>query len=83
MKEENNMPTLDDLYNALEKSGEAELSECIKTAAMTSKLINPLLEGPIPKEMEELFAVCRSPQISQIILGDSVEDVLKKMKGGE
>ena len=83
MGQENNTPTLDDLCKMLEKSGEMGLSEQIKQSAMASRLLNPLSEGPIPKEIEGLFVICRKPQISQVILFDSVEDVFKKMKGGK
>lgn len=53
MQEEKSMPTLDDLCKALEKAGKTKLSDQIRQSMTASRLLNPLLEGSLPKEMNE------------------------------
>ena len=51
MKEEKNMPTVDDFCKALEKSGKTKASNHIRQSIVASRLLNPLLADSLPKEM--------------------------------
>lgn len=74
MQEEKSLPTTDDFFKALEKSGKAKMSDQIRHSMAVSRLLNPLLEGSLPKEMNDKLAVFRTPAISQCIVYDSIED---------
>ena len=54
------------------KAREFKVSNQIEQTAMACKLLNPLLEGPLPEEMNEKLAVFRKPTISQCVVCDSV-----------
>lgn len=85
MKEEKNMPTVDDFCKALENQGKTELSDQIRQSMLASRLLNPLLNvnGSLPKEMDEKLAIFRKPEISQIIIYDSIEDIINEKKAGD
>ena len=75
MQEEKNMPTVDEFCKALEKSGKTKVSDQISQSMAASRLLNPLLEGSLPKEMNEKLAVFRTPAISECIVFDSIEEI--------
>ena len=83
MKEEKNMPTVDDFCKALEESGNTRASDQIRQSIAASRLLNPLLEGSLSKEMNEKLAVFRTPAISECIVYDSIEDITNEKKAGD
>lgn len=83
MQEEKNMPTIDDFCKLLEKSGKTKVSDQIRQNIAASRLLNPLLEGSLPKEMNEKLAVSRTPAISECIVYDSIEDIANEKKAGD
>lgn len=85
MKEEKNFPTVDDFCKALENRGKTELSDQIRQSMLAGMLLNPLLNvnGSLPKEMAEKLAVFRTPEISQVIAYDSIEDISNEKKAGD
>lgn len=82
MQEEKNMPTIDDFCKVLEKSGKTKASNHIREL-VASRLLNPLLEGSLPKEMNEKLAVFRTSAISECIVYDSIEDIANEKKAGD
>jgi len=56
-----------------ENKKKQKTSDHIDTIA--SRLLNPLLEGALPEEMNDKLAVFRTPTISQCIVCDSIEDI--------
>lgn len=83
MQEEKNMSTVDDFCKALEKSGKTKASNHIRQSVVASRLLNPLLEGSLPKEMNEKLDVFRTPAISECIVYDSIEDIANEKKAGD
>lgn len=83
MLEEKNMPTVDDFCKALEESGNKKASDQIRQSMAASRLLNPLLEGSLPKEMNEKLAVFRTPAISECIVYDSIEVFNIEKKAGD
>lgn len=69
------MPTVDDFCKALENQGKTEVFDQIKQSINASRLLNPLLNVSLPKEMNEKLAVFRTPTISKCIVYDSIEDI--------
>ena len=72
MQDEKNTPTLDDFCKELEKP---KTSNQIRQSMVASRLLNPLLEGSLPKEMNEKLAVFRTPAISECITCGSIQDI--------
>lgn len=58
-----------------QESEETKVSDQIRQSTAASRLLNPLLEGSLPKEMNDKLAVFRTPAISQCIVYDSIEDI--------
>lgn len=83
MQEEKNIPTIDDFCKLLEKSGKTKESNYIRQNVTASRLLNPLLEGSLPKEMNEKPAVFRTPAISECIVYDSIKDIANEKKAGD
>lgn len=76
MEDRKAMPTLDDFCKELEQIGEAAPSNRLRQAAAASRLMNPFLEGPLPKEMDEKLTVFRKAEIEHCIVCDTAEDIL-------
>ena len=83
MKEEKNIPTVDVFCKALEESGNTKASDQIRQSIAASRLLNPLLEGSLPKEMNEKLDIFRAHAISECIVYDSIEDIDNEKKAGD
>lgn len=68
MKEEKNMPTINDFCK------NTKVSDQIKQSIIVSRLLNPLLVA-LPKKMNEKLAVFRKSTISQCVIYDSIKDI--------
>lgn len=58
--------------------GEKKKSNRLKTAGLACRLLNPLLDVSFPEEMQDKLTVFRTPEISERIVFDSIDDIKEK-----